>query len=467
MAAASDLFAHRLIWALMTEQRPPEEAFNPEVKRSGWQPPRDFGLWDVATSLAERVLAGLSPASRQYWDAEAGYFDKVTAISGILKKLDKDARRAKIASELATFQPERPDLYIPTNIDCRVLGHIPTSGTPMQSAAKVPILVAFQVEQQPDGQPVTSSTHHTAACLASASASTQGQQPAAGEGSMAEGNGQQQGGATTTTPGAARTVACIFKVGDDVRQDVLALQVVQLLKAAYDRAGLPVYLRPYGCLPTGYEKGIIEVVPNSRSRASLGELSDKGLYDIFQAEFGLPGSPSFEAARSNFIASQAGYAIASYLLQAKDRHNGNLLVSKEGHLVHIDFGFILEISPGGNMGFESAAFKLSHEMTQLLDPGGARTSAVWAQFEELCVRAYLAARTVAEPIVSTVALMASSGLPCYSRGHPVENLRKRFHLEMTDRQAAVFMRATIADAYQKWTTGFYDYIQALQNRIPY
>ncbi|GFH25013.1 uncharacterized protein HaLaN_22903, partial [Haematococcus lacustris] len=96
------------------------------------------------------------------------------------------------------------------------------------------------------------------------------------------------------------------------------------------------------------------------------------------AEFGLPGSPSFEAARSNFIASQAGYAIASYLLQAKDRHNGNLLVSKEGHLVHIDFGFILEISPGGNMGFESAAFKLSHEMTQLLDPGGARTSAVWA-----------------------------------------------------------------------------------------
>ena len=82
----------------------------------------------------------------------------------------------------------------------------------------------------------------------------------------------------------------------------------------------------------------------------MGELSDRGLYEIFQTEFGAANSPAFERARRNFIISEAGYAIASYLLQAKDRHNGNLLVDAEGHLVHIDFGFILEISPGGNLG---------------------------------------------------------------------------------------------------------------------
>ncbi len=84
------------------------------------------------------------------------------------------------------------------------------------------------------------------------------------------------------------------------------------------------------------------------------------------------------------------YAHTCSTPQAKDRHNGNLLIDSSGHLVHIDFGFILEISPGGNMGFESAAFKLSHEMTQLLDPGGMRNSGHFRLFEELCVRGYLA-----------------------------------------------------------------------------
>lgn len=35
--------------------------------------------------------------------------------------------------------------------------------------------------------------------------------------------------------------------------------MIKLLHEAFTAAGLNLYLRPYGCLPTGYECGIIEV----------------------------------------------------------------------------------------------------------------------------------------------------------------------------------------------------------------
>lgn len=61
----------------------------------------------------------------------------------------------------------------------------------------------------------------------------------------------------------------------------------------------------------------------------------------------------------------------------------------------------------------------------------------------------LQARSVAEGILATVALMQDSGLPCFGRGQPLPNLRKRFHLDMTEAKAAAFMRSTILDAYDK------------------
>ena len=159
------------------------------------------------------------------------------------------------------------------------------------------------------------------------------------------------------------------------------------------------------------------------------------------------------------MVSEAGYAIASFLLQCKDRHNGNILIDSEGHLVHIDFGFILEISPGKNMKFESADFKLSHEMTQLLDPGGMRNSKFYHTFEEMCIRAFLAARTIAEPIITCVALMKHSGLPCFERGDAVKNIRNRFHLDKSEKQVAAHIRSVVDNAYCKWTTALYDKLQ--------
>ncbi len=44
------------------------------------------------------------------------------------------------------------------------------------------------------------------------------------------------------------------------------LQVISILKGAFRNAGLDLYLCPYGCIPTGYGRGVIEVVPHTKSR---------------------------------------------------------------------------------------------------------------------------------------------------------------------------------------------------------
>ncbi|XP_042000363.1 phosphatidylinositol 4-kinase alpha 1-like [Salvia splendens] len=417
-AQRSDIFAHILIWHLQGEEAcVPEAGAGTGAKDAPLPSPTTVAFQALLPVVREKIIDGFSPKARAIFQREFDFFDKVTSISGVLFPIPKEDRRAGIRKELEKIQVDGDDLYLPTAPGKLVRGIQVDSGIPLQSAAKVPIMITFNVIER-DGD------HND-----------------------------------------IKPQACIFKVGDDCRQDVLALQVISLLKDIFEAVDLSLYLFPYGVLPTGPERGIIEVVPNSRSRSQMGETTDGGLYEIFQQDFGPVGSPSFETARENFLISSAGYAVASLLLQPKDRHNGNLLFDSVGRLVHIDFGFILETSPGGNMRFESAHFKLSHEMTQLLDPSGVMKSDTWYQFVSLCVKGYLAARRYMDGILSTVAMMLDSGLPCFSRGDPIGNLRKRFHPEMSDREAANFMIRICTDAYNKWTTAGYDLIQYLQQGI--
>uniref|UniRef100_A0A3P8U627 phosphatidylinositol-4,5-bisphosphate 3-kinase n=1 Tax=Amphiprion percula TaxID=161767 RepID=A0A3P8U627_AMPPE len=61
----------------------------------------------------------------------------------------------------------------------------------------------------------------------------------------------------------------IFKNGDDLRQDMLTLQMIQLMENLWKTEGLDLRMIPYGCLSTGNKMGLIEVVKNSDTIANI------------------------------------------------------------------------------------------------------------------------------------------------------------------------------------------------------
>jgi phosphatidylinositol 4-kinase len=196
----------------------------------------------------------------------------------------------------------------------------------------------------------------------------------------------------------------------------LALQFIKHFQRIFKQNDLDLFVAPYRCISnrTGAEKllgGIIEVVPNSHSRDQLGKAFEINLHEYFLKKYGTESTSEFKTARYNFIRSLAAYAVVSFILQIKDRHNGNILIDESGHLIHIDFGFIFDWSPGKDMKFESAAFKLTQEFIDIL--GGSSSAPAFRLFENMVIQGYLAVREHSDDFLGLTELMFYSGFPCF------------------------------------------------------
>lgn len=134
---------------------------------------------------------------------------------------------------------------------------------------------------------------------------------------------------------------------------------------------------------------MIEVVSDALSIDSIKKKMgpQARLMDYFKTQFGDPNSKKFNKARNNFCKSLAAYSLVCFILQIKDRHNGNILVDIEGHIMHIDFGFLLSNSPGKGIKFELAPFKLTEEMVEVLGGIGSKK---FREFRELMKFGFMA-----------------------------------------------------------------------------
>ncbi|RLN68087.1 hypothetical protein BBJ29_002611 [Phytophthora kernoviae] len=262
-------------------------------------------------------------------------------------------------------------------------------------------------------------------------------------------------------------VSMIGKSNDDLRQEVFTLQLIQKFIEIFRGANLPLWVKRYRIIATSSSTGLIETLINAISLDGLKKREGYvSLLHHFEKSYGPPESHRFNEARRKFIRSMAGYSLVCYFLQIKDRHNGNIMLDNEGRIIHIDYGFLLGIAPGGMLSIETAPFKLTAEM---VDTMGGPESEGFKEYVTLCTRGFLACQQHCDEICDLVDVMSrQSPYPCFlgiDADYILLRLRSRFKLTLSKQETVAHVLSLIRKSNNNYSTRQYDNFQRMTNGI--
>lgn len=261
--------------------------------------------------------------------------------------------------------------------------------------------------------------------------------------------------------GGDGSVGIIFKNGDDLRQDMLTLQMIQLMDILWKQEGLDLRMTPYGCLSTGDRTGLIEVVLHSDTIANIQlNKSNMAATAAFNKDALLnwlksknPGE-ALDRAIEEFTLSCAGYCVATYVLGIGDRHSDNIMIRENGQLFHIDFGhFLGNFKTKFGINRERVPFILTYDFVHVIQQGKTSNSEKFERFRGYCERAYTILRRHGLLFLHLFALMRAAGLPELSCSKDIQYLKDSLALGKTEEEALKHFRVKFNEALREsWKT---------------
>lgn len=280
--------------------------------------------------------------------------------------------------------------------------------------------------------------------------------------------------------------ALMFKIGDDLRQDQLVIQIITLMDQLLKNENLDLRLTPYKILATSPVAGLIQFVPNETLDVVLAQAypvsvtgensantelgpSNNGILSYLklhsrdlqtaepEATSVLGNSSSLynnqqkhtitsdlgvsAVLMDNYVKSCAGYCVITYLLGVGDRHLDNLLLSPNGKFWHADFGYILGRDP-------KPFPPLMKLPIQVIDGMGGLSHENFSVFKSYCFITYTALRKNSNLILNLFQLMLDANIPDIriDPKRAVEKVQEKFYLEFTEEEAILHFQNLINDS---------------------
>ncbi|KAG5478096.1 hypothetical protein LSCM4_05496 [Leishmania orientalis] len=274
-----------------------------------------------------------------------------------------------------------------------------------------------------------------------------------GDASAAVAAEEQAGGFLGAGEDDTVPLAMMYKYDDDIRQDQLIVQFIRLVDELLQRDGLQLYLTPYRVVATGPHEGLVEMVPQVTTFFSVQRDVLKYLR-VYNSTAEL-----LRQAMDRYTRSFAGYCVITFVLGIGDRHLENILLTQDGRLLHIDFGYVLGNDPKPF----PPPMKINREMVEVL---GGPQSTGFTEFKLYCCSAYNTLRKHAPLLLHLLLLGAhAEGMPQVTGegGDPRVNLLKvqeKLRLDLTNAQATQYLQNVIADSVGSIFTNLWDVLHA-------
>uniref|UniRef100_A0A452GRJ9 Uncharacterized protein n=1 Tax=Gopherus agassizii TaxID=38772 RepID=A0A452GRJ9_9SAUR len=219
----------------------------------------------------------------------------------------------------------------------------------------------------------------------------------------------------------SRNINVIFKVGDDLRQDMLVLQIIRVMDRIWIQEGLDMQMIIYKCLSTGKGQGLVQMVSDATTLAKIhresgliGPLKENTIKKWFSHHHPLESSYQEQMVIFKKLNPLVGFAI-----------------------FHCIFFFPRDRAP----------FIFTSEMEYFITEGG-KNPQRFQEFVELCCRAYNIVRKHSQLLLNLLEMMLHAGLPELNSVHDLKYVYDNLRPQDSDLQATSHFTRKIKESLE-------------------